>query len=559
MHAFKFLLLYLLITIGTFGCIKNDVTQTHDDNCDASFIVDEVKGTLSISDETALPEKFTLQLQACIRSQGKIETKLPSTHWAVSNDIQILKEKETPAKIKASTNLNNDNKAIKMTTDGSGCIHWTEEYDYAHTTKSRWIVIDRYIQGISNEYPGACKIPLAVNPWLQLTKHSNIQVADYRAKYHKNNNNLKGRVQENGLTFLRKKKEEEAEHKVNIIIDELDFYADGSVSQNTKRILQGNIIKARLKYSIQDIHNKLHDNQISEGNFKIIPHLLISHRTSIKNEIKTKYIKKNENNELIETRFENHILTSLPFNWVIPYENYNSRIALYLKVIPLGETAKRVNPFEGIYFIGEKFKDIVSTNKKSLKLNPILDKTYRDKILSLQKNQAASPTTTPSPSLIIESDYNNPDECLKALSGQHVISCISMGETDDSTNGFGNAGWTVEKMNLRFFQMERENWLSRKISTIVETSVFDPLQTQKITNHFVTIKVTDLTTGKTETFRKRTELNGNISFNISTTQNWYKRQRYFLKIIHFMTDTKELSIKKMVAINPWGLWIHAWF
>ena len=48
-----------------------------------------------------------------------------------------------------------------------------------------------------------------------------------------------------------------------------------------------------------------------------------------------------------------------------------------------------------------------------------------------------------------------------------------------------------------------------------------------------------------------TELNGNISFNISTKQNWYQRQRYFLKIIIFRTKTKELKLEKIVAINPW--------
>ena len=51
--------------------------------------------------------------------------------------------------------------------------------------------------------------------------------------------------------------------------------------------------------------------------------------------------------------------------------------------------------------------------------------------------------------------------------------------------------------------------------------------------------------------KKTTEDNGNISFNITTQQQWYKKQRYFLKRILFYTPTKELRSEKIIAINPW--------
>ena len=557
MLKFKLCLLSLMI-IGFSGCVQNSVNSTQDNNFTASFIVDEVTGSLSISDETALPEKFTLQLNACIRSHGKIETKLPSTHWVISNDKKALDRLDSDTsqqkKIPKSTNLDNkQNTIIQMTTDGNGCINWTEEYDYAYTKQSKWIVIDRYIKGISNEYPGISRIPLAINPWLQLNRYSNIQIADYRENYHLNNNNLKDRVNENGLEFLKQQKKIEQKHKVNIIIDELDLHADGSDSKDNKRILRGNIIKAKLKYSIKDIHGNLRDSQLNQGHFEIKPYLLISVKQLLENgQTKIEYIKMNENNasSLIDTRFENNLLTSLPFNWIIPFESYNSRIALYLKVIPKGATAKRINSFEGIYFIGENFRTIVSGNKKNLHLNSILGEKYRSRILHNSNNHLSVSSSLSTASL---SDYNHPNECLKVIqtSTQSIESCISNKKTNGLMNGFGQAGWTIEKMNIRFFQMEKEHWLSRKISTIVETSIYDPLQSQRISHHSIDIEVIDLSTGKKEKIEKITELNGNISFNISTKQNWYKRQRYFLKIIRFLTKTKELKMEKIIAINPW--------
>ncbi len=550
---------FLWILLFTTGCPIKDIVDDdiQKSGCNANFIVDEVKGSLSISDETALPKEFTLTLTARVRSNAKIETTLPRTWWAIGYSKEAVNIEKPIDNITETNKLDHkNNKAVRWSTDGNGNLLWTEKFDYAHSKKSEWIVITRYIKGLSKAYTGICEIPLAINPWLKRKEHVDIQVADYRKDFHKEHHTLTERVKdsEDGFDVLNQLKAKEESHKVDVIVDELVLHRDGSDSKDNKRILEGNIIKAKLKYSIKDIHGNIDDSQIRAGEFQIQAHLLTMIKESLPDgQIKTKYIKMNENGgkAFIQTRFQNNILTSLPFDWVIPYENYNSKMALYLKIVPQGETAKRINAFEGIYFIGENFRAMVSGNKQLLSLNSILEKKYRERIGTTNNpNPSLSPSVVP---LSVDSNYNNPTECLKAIQigRQSVESCISNQKTGPYLNGFGSAGWAVEKMSLRFFQMQSENWLSRKISTIVETSVYDPMQNQKVSYHDINIEVTDLSTGVTKEIGKISELNGNISFNISTPQNWYKRQRYFLKIIRFFTKTKELKLEKIVAINPW--------
>ena len=564
MQKFKTFLLFFIIT-GMVSCLPKpkELGSQDEDLCNANFVIEqEVKGSLSISEEAALPEKFTLKLTACIQPQALVETKLASVEWAVGRNKKKLEDTiKEGTDIDNTTTLKHHDTIIKRKADVNGCIHWTEEYDYAYNSQSQWIVLNRHIGGIVKEYAGTCKIPLAVNPWLQLTEFLHIQVADYRKGFDLDNNILENRVEENGLAFLRRKKEEETKNKVNIIIENLDLHMGGSTPLSGKRILQENVIKAQLKYIIKDIYGnpKSERNVIKSGNFTVEPHLLIE-KSDIEitkekgKDIEVKeieFIKLNENNNAaIQTLFKNETLeTDGGFDWHIHYENYNPRsITVYLKVNPIGDTAKRVNNFEGVYYLGPKYQDVLSKDSHDLELNANLAAKKYFIVSDNQSREELSDTSS--------LRYKHPNQCFKKT--DDVLSCLSMdkgpvNEEGDLRDGFGPAGWTVAKMNLRFFQMKKENWLSREISTIAETTISDPAHGGiDITQSDIIIQVTDLSSGVTATPEIiNSDLNGNISFNIPTKQNWYNRQRYFLKIIHFSSESKELDIKRLVAINPW--------
>ena len=577
MPKFKLLGIFIFIVTVLVGCIKSRATFEGKGCEDASFIVDEVTGTLVISDETALPEKFTLDLRARIRSRGKIETTLPNTHWAVSNDKKTLNEKTKD--IAKSTNLDNKtNKVIQMTTDGTGTIEWTQEHDYAYSSKSTWIVLDLYIKGLSNEHPGLCKIPLAVNPWLQLDNYADIQVADYREQYNKKNNRLKNRVELKGQQFLNKKKREEEDKGVDLIVKELKLHRESQKStadkESGKRItsFSNNTISAKLQYSIRDIKGNILENKntIKQGEFVMESHLLMQVSCSKGEEQekgctekKKKYAKINREHitgSAVETQFHfqenDFFLTSKPFDWRVPLISFSegTTFYLYVKITPKQPegkenakriNAKRLNNFEGLYHLGDNFSKAFADTKKDLTLHPRLQEKHDDKIkhkASRVEEQANS------------YDLYDLDGCLKNLNyGRDSVmkQCVSKVEVNTSMEGVTHFAWSVDQLNIRFFNMEKENWLERTISTNIYTKV---LNTNKKAegNIPIEVTVTDFSTGKQDITTKETDSNGSLAFTINTRQKWYKKQRFFLKHIKFeTTQSNNLEAEKIIAINPW--------
>ena len=497
------LLFFAFVIIVTSGCLGNPKPDNNE--CSKStFIIDEItEGTLSISDESALPEKFTLKLKACIRSYEKIETKLPHTYWAISRSrkaLETVKDFRDEETAKTSTILGtNESEVIKTNTDGTGCLSWEEVYDYAHNNQSEWIILKRHIKGISSQRPGTCTIPLAVNPWLQLEKYKNIQVADYRERYEQDNSIIKKRIVKDvdGLTYLKQKKEEERKNKVDIIINPLQLNTDSTISTTATQRVYQNTITARLTYKIKDINGALNSNYITQGNFVIEPTLLVNERNAKENNAGTvteEFIMVNTNeNTPIKTRFSDKYLTSNNFQWVTPYERHHYQVKLYLKIIPTGETAKRINPFEGIYPIGNKLDKLLSNNILTLPLNNILRTKYDNKILGKSEN--------------IFSKTANPDqvalnECLKNITGNDISQCLSLDKIlDTSYRGALPAGWLVGNLDIRFFQMKKENWLFREITSLVKTNIYDR-SLGPIGKEPIHIKVLDLSSGVVQEFEK---------------------------------------------------------
>ena len=586
----------LLVFIGFVlsGCVR---TQPDPEikECTGNFVVDEVKGTLEYVAESALPEKFILTLKTCMRLQA-IEKKLPNTFWSLSLNESSLPQDRKPLKeLKGLVSgeldvFENNNTLTYLQTDDDGCVEWSEIYSYAYSKKSQWIVIDRYIRG--NEHLGTCKIPLAINPWLQKIDLKKNQVVDYRSEHKDKKKEIieKHLVREekcekkdkedklcppkDGWQFLQKNKN----NTVDIIVENLVFHPADLDSQTSALLLKKNTIKADLKYLIKDIDGILVDQLITDGTFTITPHLL--HREpllqNIKEEIQKKhkitipetnadqYIYQKINEESWDTYtnayFQENKLTSNPFNWEIPVKNDQASLYLYLKVSPKKDTktAKRINFFAGIYKIGQTFSDLSERTSKNLYLDETLATKYRKKITSTKKDSVAINNVDKKQPPILA--YNSDDflnQCLENLqiSPNFLISspCIySSTLPKEWTDNYSPSGWSIEKMFLRHSQVKNEHWLFRDIDTTVETSVLDSAG-KPVKNKNITIEITDLSTGKKDLELKSTSDDNNIlRFTITTRHNWYKRQRYFLKLIRFKTTgTEQLEVTKVVAINPW--------
>ena len=212
-------ILLLTLTLLITGCDRPEGTDD-----DAYFAVDRITGILAIPND--LPETFTLQLKACIRSVHNPETTLPRRKFLISNNKELIQKEgeKNPSEIVTCTGTENQNSncqsdnsmskntpVIALATEGDGCLQWTEEYDYAYTNESKWININRYIQGIDAPWIGRVSIPIAVNPWLQRTQkeeYSELQIADLR--HHEDNNLLKDKIHPgDGLEYLKQAKQTE--------------------------------------------------------------------------------------------------------------------------------------------------------------------------------------------------------------------------------------------------------------------------------------------------------------------------------------------------------------
>ncbi len=584
MRKFKSLFLFFLSIFFTTSCLETNVKS--DGKFSISlFTVDEVTGNLTILTQTALPEKFTLQLKACLRDRKRAESSLPYTTYRIANTEKALEKAELeekkpktnpeqeietnhsnsasskPASSKEAnqsaaartTNLSKKQPVITVTADGTGCVNWTEEYDYSYTPRSRWIVLDRYFQGESASWPGMVHLPLAVNPWLkfpQENQHKDIQVADYRAEYHKHDSTLKKDIEKNGLAFL----EAEKTKKVNIVIPTIDLNVTDGGSNQINRILKGNI-KAELKYSIIGVSgNDLQNHPIHAGNFRIEPKLLITmkNKASINKYFRMKMDeedKDKDNSQKIRTRFQDNQLVGEPFEWKIPFEAYNKEISLYIKVIPIGNTSKRINSFEGIYSIASSLDKILDSHQE-LELNASLDVKHYNKIRKAaqsKENEKNVPLTEKNDA----KKKSEQDQCLEKPNHQNIWNQCILSTLDKNEDGVRRAGWSVERMFLRFNGVKKEDWLTRKIKTIVETKITDPLARAAVNDTRINIAITDLSSGKKKNIEGKTDESGNISFTIETKQYWYKRQRYFLKLIEFSNEKDDLSVKRIVSINPW--------
>ena len=246
---------------------------------------------------------------------------------------------------------------------------------------------------------------------------------------------------------------------------------------------------------------------------------------------------------------ENVLVNTQPFRWIIRHKPASSNIYLHLKLSPKKEIADRVKPFEGIYTITHNYESINSSMDKEIGLNDRIEEKHR---LIIAKYEAPRGLST-------SKDHKDFIDCIGDLNVTSIAdSCISEDKLDLSQDGVQIVGWDVDQLNPRHNSVEQENWLSRKIKTIATSRLRDIGQNRPIPRYSIDALITDFTTGEV---RKVTisdvDNNGNFSFNIYTKQHWYKKQRYFLKMIQFYINGK-MNVTKFITINPWDYgWTHS--
>ena len=154
-----FFLFSILLVLGACSSKVEDVNDVEDS---ALFEFDRVQVTSSESiatnsDWPDLKDQFVVDLRTCFLDRVYLQS-------IVGEDFTVKSELVD----------------VKRTTDASGCLNWTEKFDYKYLSDEAFYKIEGKIQGIGN-FKGIQSYQLAVNPWtgkvvdLNLGSASNIR------------------------------------------------------------------------------------------------------------------------------------------------------------------------------------------------------------------------------------------------------------------------------------------------------------------------------------------------------------------------------------------------
>ena len=474
--------------------------------------------------------------------------------------IDDFKE-EDPQEVFPNYPLSSDNPIAAIKTDEYGKVaNWIEEYPWVYHKKSGWIPLSRNIKQIETE--GVLSISTNVNPWLQIEEYKNLQVVDTRhVKDPIIESNLLIKSDEStpkdaGLQFL----ENNRKNKANITMEIIHFsyvqtdYAEKFRNESTGRGVNWfPKIKGALCYGIIDINGKLQCPTISSGRFNMKTRLLIT----------APQVKKNNNSNLqeteevyqffdinaeerqeIETRFssDGKIHNIQPIHWKLDEIKTSTTYWTYVELIPKDSTKQRVHGFKGVYPIGEQDSLPQNVQKESELVGNLID-TFENLFFENNPSQTKEGTAIKNALGILE----KPPKHLASSRHNTGVPSFSIGELKDQFGG-----------------VENETWLERKITTQFSGPLFH--NAEILEDGLVFIKVIDLSSGQIDTTYGTLEptpvkaQNGILSFNIETTQKWYKKERYFLKLIEIYDPLHDqrrnqkqarVPFHKVVAINPW--------
>jgi len=595
----------------------------------ANFIIDEVKGKVVSTSTNGLPEEVMLSYTACFRDIIYPDNTLPNSLFKIYFFENHHTKKDEEIKCIESDFFSfspntSPPSCIQMRTDSNGCINWTEVYPYRPINQSAWFKYSRAFEG-TGVNSGMEVIDMAMNPWLSKynpgSSASILQLVDLR--YHSNiskNKNWKFiELSKADIPQCQKASEDEnlstCAYKLRSLFSAISYFEQqiGKIPQIWFDVVKSNISLE----SIESINIKNEDP--SNGRIKILEQFNICHENKKENcdnpgrffkvqlqiplHIKVKNYKgedelipltrgnysikpylflqteKHENillhkdiedfipGDLVETSQQEYHLKA-EFYLHIPYEHYNLKAFLAVKVISNKTNKTHFIPFEGVFQFPNNLKSVIGSQE--------LD-NLQDTVLNFYKENHGSGTS------LIETKYKLSYDPKKII----------------NLEGFKKAGWDVKLKRLRFSEISRKDCptpVKRTVRYVGEVCIVDPLkdtavvpntsikiQRQNIISSndgfFMDGEVTDIKTNNKIDFElfdidgtlfdidgtPRTIENKNIPADqtyISDTSGclqwvdeishkWYDRQKYFLRKMIFSKEEWGFKGERVLAINPW--------
>ncbi len=515
------ILSFFFVSCSLFLSSDEQISEDGNEN-NAHFILDQVEGRVVTTSVNGLPEEIQIFYKACFRDFIHPDNTLQNSVFK----IHLFEASGKECSESSSFLFTADSKksCLKIRTDSSGCLNWTEVYPYYPVDQSVWFGYSRAFEG-TGVNPGVITIPMAVNPWLALDPSgSAIQLQLVDLRYHpvdrkwtliklkdkdilecrscsvsteENKEDKNDKNKKDCEICQRKNKSlsavisyfEKQVSRPRLWIDELD----SNISQEhifihqDKQIVDKDHIQALRQFNV--CHSDVQENCDPPGRFfkvrlrmplhikvrnyrneeELLPltrgHYSVQAYLFLRDD-KGKNIALHRDMSFISTPLskgsKGTSLTS-EFYLHVPYEHYGLPAFLGLKVQAEGELKSFFLPFESVFSFPNRLRSVIGKNTLSL----------NREVLSF---------------------YEKPSHKNRSLIKSYQLTGSWLNR---QTEGFRRAGWDVRLNRFRFSGIGVEknrcpSPVDRTIRYVGEVCIIDPLTNEVVPNTNITIQRQDV-------------------------------------------------------------------
>ena len=512
MKTFKYLVLFfpfLFVSCSWFmGSDSTGSSEEEEYRDNADFIIDEIKGTVVPTSVNGLPEEIQILYTACFRDDehpdNTIQNGLFKIHFFENthNKNPDGTSKECPEK--KSFLLSSGESCIKVRTDSSGCLKWTEIYPYSPVSDSVWFKYSRTFEGTGGGSTGLYTINMAVNPWLGTDPEGSallLQLVDLR--YHSiGRKKVMIKLEDKDIPECHSCPSSQSGANCKLLCKDKKRSLSAAIAYFQTQSRRPRLWLHEVTSEISQEHIPVNNNQ---KNAELLRRLKVCHngiqtncdppgrflkvRLQMPLEIKVKdyrgdpdylpltrgqysikpylFLKNDQEQYIVLNRDTGFVTDSLfigtkknnlisEFYVHIPYEHYGMPAFLGLKVQAEGKHKDLFLPFEGVFPFSGKLKKIMESN--NLKLEKKIYETEK------KTNGVAG----------LINSYN--------LSGSW-----------DHRKGFRKAGWHVILKRLRFSDIDIDKNkcptpVDRHVRYVGEVCIVDPLTGELVSNTDIKIQ-----------------------------------------------------------------------
>ena len=414
-----------------------------------TYVVDRLEGAGYLSYKEGFPHTFTLLFDTCITDSKKSRTPVPI-------NTKFVVEYETAEK--SDDSYKKLTRRIPVDANEGGCIRWSEEYPYKYVFKSRWISLNRVIEGSDGSfYHGKENVETAVNPWIFETDEGGEfpSVIDRRPLYYDQHAHILQRYpyEQEGLKFLTESAMEYPQLWVENIdlqmrfakdhlnrkdlskeeliksyttlcgFDEhgnkVDFIEGENLCYNRKLIMN---LAIPLQIRTLGVKGKAEDRSIDGGTYNIKAYLVAQQQGAKQNQYyllhREKFLEKKNVRigDSTEGTYQSTEFLTVEFPVDILFGNLN---ATYKLVLEIENNEKLFKRFEGVYTLDDRIQ--IGSRKSGIENDTWLLTQYK--------------------SLFKDKDFQTKDKTI------HVISSMEM------TSLFNGKEETQRKMLKRLEKM----------------------------------------------------------------------------------------------------------